>query len=61
MPQGYDTMTGERDALLSAGERQRVTIARALIKNPRPILLDEATASLDAESEAMVRGVALSY
>ncbi len=55
MPAGYDTCAGERGALLSAGERQRITIARALVKDPRIIVLDEATASLDAESEAMVQ------
>jgi subfamily B ATP-binding cassette protein MsbA len=55
MPQGYDTPIGERGLGLSGGERQRVAIARALIKDAPLILLDEATASLDSESEHHVQ------
>jgi ATP-binding cassette subfamily B protein len=55
LPKGYDTVIGERGLTLSGGQRQRLSIARALLVDPRVLILDDATASVDATTEARIR------
>jgi ATP-binding cassette subfamily B protein len=55
-PDGYKTLVGEKGVTLSGGQKQRVAIARTLLKNPRILILDDSTSSVDTETEAEIRG-----